>query len=75
MMPRLSNTGTFHERKAERTAVFEREVRGWRLVTCSACNGSGHYDARNSPACSGCNGTGRARVSPADYAVRAGRTA
>lgn len=72
MMPRLHNTGTFHERKAERIAVFEKYVRGWRLITCTACSGSGYYDAAGSPPCSGCDGTGRMRVSPAEFAARAG---
>lgn len=25
---------------------------------CTACNGSGHYDVKNSPKCAACNGTG-----------------
>ena len=25
---------------------------------CSACNGSGHYDAKGSPKCRACDGTG-----------------
>lgn len=25
---------------------------------CSACNGSGRYDAKGSPKCGACNGTG-----------------
>ncbi len=59
---------TFHERKAERTEHFERWVKGWKLVTCTACSGSGYYDHDGSPPCDGCDGTGRERVSPAEYA-------
>ncbi len=58
---------TFHERKAERIAYFEKYVKGWRLVKCTACNGSGYYDHDGSPPCSGCDGTGKERVPPNDY--------
>jgi len=58
---------TFAERKADRKAYFEKWVKGWKLVTCTACNGSGHYDNNDSPACGGCDGTGRERVSPDQY--------
>lgn len=50
---------TFHERKADRTEHFWRWVYGWKLRTCSACSGSGHYDHNGSPACGACDGTGR----------------
>lgn len=69
MMPRFFNTGTFRERKAVRIAHFEKYVRGWRLVTCTACSGSGYYDAGGSPACGGCDGTGRIRVAPTKRAA------
>lgn len=55
---------TFHERKAERIARFEKYVKGWKLVKCTACNGSGYYDNHGSPACSGCDGTGKTREKP-----------
>lgn len=55
---------TFHERKRERTAYYERFIKGFKLVTCSACNGSGRYDARNSPPCGSCDGSGKVRVKP-----------
>lgn len=58
---------TWAERKAERREHYERFVRGWRLVTCSACSGSGHYDHNGSPRCGCCDGTGKMRVSPKDY--------
>ena len=34
---------TYLERKAERVAHFEKYVKGWKLVKCTACNGSGRY--------------------------------
>ncbi len=55
---------TFHERKAERIAHFEQNVRGWKLKTCTACNGSGYYDDNGSPDCWCCNGTGKTRKPP-----------
>lgn len=54
--------GTFQERKAERKEHFEKYVKGWKLVPCTACNGSGRYDHNGSPKCSSCNGTGKERV-------------
>lgn len=57
---------TFHERKAERREYFERFVKGWKLVTCSACSGSGRYDNTGSPPCWSCNGTGKERVRPTE---------
>ena len=64
------NFGNFHERKASRKAHYEKYVKGWKLVKCIACNGSGYYDwSRNGrvPKCGSCDGTGRARVSPDEY--------
>jgi hypothetical protein len=55
---------TFAQRKAERSAYYHRHVYGWKLRTCSACGGSGRYDARNSPKCSSCGGSGRERFKP-----------
>ncbi len=51
----------FHTRKAERKEHFEKYVKGWRLQTCTACSGSGHYDHNGAPRCSNCNGTGKER--------------
>lgn len=55
---------SFHKRKAERKAHFETHVKGWRLTTCGACNGSGRYDHNGSPKCSWCSGTGKTRTKP-----------
>jgi hypothetical protein len=58
---------TFHERKAERRAYFEKYVKGWKLERCIACNGSGYYDhciRGRTPECSSCDGTGKSRVKP-----------
>lgn len=30
--------------------------------TCTACNGSGYYDAKDNPPCDACEGTGKASV-------------
>ena len=60
----------FYERKQERKEYFEKYVKGWKLVKCLACNGSGHYDSNGSPKCSNCNGTGKERVSPKEYENR-----
>jgi len=49
----------FQKAKAERRANFFKYVYGWKKRKCSACNGSGYYDARNSPKCGGCEGTGK----------------
>lgn len=61
----------FHNRKQERREYFEKYVKGWKLVTCGACNGSGYYDnciRGRIPKCSSCNGTGKERVpSPKTY--------
>lgn len=52
---------SFHERKRQRTERFERYVKGWRLVTCGACDGSGRYDHNGTPKCGCCSGAGRVR--------------
>lgn len=54
----------YTRRKAQRTEHFNRFVKGWRLRTCGACNGSGRYDHNRSPKCGCCDGTGKERVSP-----------
>jgi len=51
---------TYHERKAERTADYARR-HGKKLVTCTACSGSGRYDHNGSPKCGACDGTGKER--------------
>lgn len=62
---------TFHERKAARVAHYQRNVHGWKLRPCSACAGSGHYDAWGSPACGACDGTGKERYKPAPERAQA----
>lgn len=52
---------SFSERKAARKEFYEKYVRGWKLVTCTACNGSGRYDHDGAPKCGSCNGTGKMR--------------
>lgn len=51
---------TWETRKAERKKEFEAK-QGLKLVTCTACSGSGHYDNDGSPPCGCCNGTGKMR--------------
>jgi DnaJ-class molecular chaperone len=48
---------TYQERKAERTRRYLSRIA--KKITCTACNGSGRYDVKNSPPCSACNGTGK----------------
>lgn len=52
---------TFADRKKKRTDHYEENVKGRKLVTCVACNGSGYYDNNGSPSCGSCNGTGKVR--------------
>lgn len=54
----------YRKRKRERVEHFDRCVKGWKLRTCGACNGSGRYDHHGSPACGSCSGTGRERYKP-----------
>ena len=53
--------------KTERKEEYEKYVKGWKLVPCTACNGSGHYDHNGSPKCGACEGTGKMRISPEDF--------
>jgi DnaJ-class molecular chaperone len=59
---------SFRERKADRKAFYEKYVKGWKLVHCIACNGSGYYDNTNrwgrTPKCGSCEGTGKVRQKP-----------
>ena len=48
-------------RKRERQAAFAAQY-GIKLVPCTACNGSGHYDRNGSPKCYVCEGTGKMRA-------------
>ena len=62
---------TYQERKAARREHFEKNVKGWKLVKCTACNGSGYYDnciRGRVPKCSSCEGTGKTAVNPKEYA-------
>ena len=58
-MPKLWYSGDFRERKAARTKFYEEHVKGVKLVTCTACSGSGYYDNHGSPKCGCCGGTGK----------------
>ena len=51
----------FHKRKKQRKEFYEKYLKGWRLKTCVACNGTGYYDSNGSPNCVSCNGTGKVR--------------
>ena len=57
----------FKDRKQERTDYFEKNIKGWKLRLCSACNGSGFYDHNGSPKCGACEGTGKERYKPEQY--------
>jgi hypothetical protein len=50
----LSSFGGGSGNKAKRR-IAEIE----KAKTCTACDGSGHYDHKGSPACGACNGTGK----------------
>lgn len=52
---------TFYERKKQRTEDYFRYQYKQKLVTCGACDGSGHYDNNGSPKCWLCSGTGKQR--------------
>lgn len=54
----------FLERKEQRKKHYESKIKGWKLRPCTACSGSGYYDAKGSPKCSACNGTGKERYKP-----------
>jgi hypothetical protein len=49
-----------HQRKAERSNAYWRD-HGRKLITCTACNGSGVYDHIGSPPCGWCEGNGKDR--------------
>jgi DnaJ-class molecular chaperone len=51
----------YRERKRERTEYYNTYIKGWKERTCTACNGSGHYDHNGSPPCGCCAGTGKER--------------
>ncbi len=43
---------------------YQRFIYGWKLVKCTACNGSGHYDHHGAPKCGACAGSGKTREKP-----------
>lgn len=54
----------FQERKQTRKEYYEKSVKGWKLIPCRACDGSGYYhhnddDLNGSPDCGACDGTGK----------------
>ena len=57
----------FKERKQKRKEHFEKNIKGWKLKPCIACNGSGYYDHSfngKTPKCGSCEGTGKERYNP-----------
>lgn len=57
----------FQERKKERTENYEKNIKGWKLKPCTACNGSGYYDNYVNgriPKCGCCDGTGKETYKP-----------
>jgi RecJ-like exonuclease len=74
MWNNLNDPNHYHRDKAARKEHYEKYVKGWKQVPCTACNGSGYYDYTDrrgrTPKCSACDGTGKEQVSPAEYARR-----
>ena len=61
---------SFNERKQKRKEHYEKNIKGWKEISCTACNGSGYYDHfinGKTPKCSSCKGTGKEKVSPEIY--------
>ena len=50
----------YHSRKAARIVQAQR-LHGVKMITCTGCNGSGHYDNTGSPPCWSCAGPGKVR--------------
>jgi hypothetical protein len=50
----------YHSRKDQRTREYW-QAHGRKLITCSACMGSGVYDNVGSPPCGCCDGTGKTK--------------
>lgn len=57
----------FIEDKKVRTEYYNNYIKGWKMISCSACSGSGYYDNNGSPKCGGCDGQGKVKVSPDHY--------
>lgn len=53
----MSVLSDYHKRKLERTKSFTERF-GKKLITCTACSGSGSY---KNGKCGSCNGTGKER--------------
>lgn len=56
----LRQLDDYQLRKLERKKRFEAD-HGRKLMTCTACSGSGRYDHNGAPPCGSCNGTGKVR--------------
>lgn len=52
----------FNERKQMRKENFENNIKGYKLIPCESCNGSGYYDYNSNPDCYSCDGTGKERM-------------
>jgi len=62
----LDLSNGYFERKRQRTEWFFKYLYKKKMVTCTACNGSGYYDNTvygRTPKCSSCDGTGKERQS------------
>lgn len=51
----------YEYRKLLRVEEFQKYRYKNKLVTCTACSGSGFYDNNGSPKCGSCAGTGKMR--------------
>lgn len=58
----LTDPTGYQRRKQSRKDHYENHVKGKKLKTCVACNGSGYYDITikgRVPRCSSCDGKGK----------------
>ena len=55
----------FRQRKQQRKEYYEKHIYGKKLIACTACSGSGYYDACDKEGepikCGCCEGTGKMR--------------
>ena len=51
-------TDDWKKRKELRRLEYVK-MHGKKLIKCTACNGSGHYDHNGSPPCGCCQGAGK----------------
>jgi DnaJ-class molecular chaperone len=56
------NMDDYQVRKLERKAEYART--SGKRITCTACNGSKHYDHEGSPPCEACGGAGKVLARP-----------